>query len=40
LHIQECMRNGATEYFVKPHNMRDLIDLAKKMLDYCKNPVS
>jgi CheY-like chemotaxis protein len=36
LHIHECMINGATEYFVKPNNMRDLDKLAKKMLDYCK----
>lgn len=36
LHIHECMNSGATEYFVKPDNMPDLIKLAKKMLDYCE----
>jgi CheY-like chemotaxis protein len=37
LHISECKRNGATEYFVKPNNMAGFTELAKKMLNYCKN---
>jgi len=36
LHIHECMRNGATEYFVKPDNVKDLDILARKMLAFCK----
>jgi CheY-like chemotaxis protein len=36
-HINECMNNGATDYFVKPNNMGDLDSLARKMLAYCKN---
>ena len=36
LHKDECMNNGATEYFVKPNNMADLEKLAGKMLHYCK----
>jgi len=36
LHIHECMRNGATEYFVKPNSIRDLESLATKMLSFCE----
>ena len=36
-HIQQCKSNGATDYFVKPSNMKDLIYLAEKMLNYCRN---
>lgn len=36
LHIEECMSNGATEYWVKPNNMKDLDTLARKILDICK----
>ena len=34
-YIQNCMNNGASEYFVKPNNMSDFVKVAKKMLDYC-----
>jgi CheY-like chemotaxis protein len=34
-YINECMKNGATEYFVKPDNMTALATMAKKLLDYC-----
>jgi CheY-like chemotaxis protein len=37
LHIHECIRNGATEYFVKPNNLRDMDSIARKMLSFCKN---
>lgn len=37
LHQQECKANGASEYFVKPNTLRELDDLAKKMLAFC-NP--
>jgi CheY-like chemotaxis protein len=37
LHIHECISNGAAEYFVKPNNMDALKNVAKKMLDYCRN---
>ena len=36
LHIQECLSNGATDYLVKPNNMKDMDILAKKMLSFCK----
>lgn len=32
LHIHECINNGATEYIVKPNNMKDLHHLAVKLL--------
>lgn len=35
-YIHECLKNGAAEYFVKPDNVRDLANVAKKMLTYCK----
>ena len=35
-HINECMRNGATEYFVKPDNMKALYSIARKMLAFCR----
>ena len=37
MHIQECIRNGAKEYFVKPNNMRGFTEVARKMLSYCKS---
>jgi CheY-like chemotaxis protein len=36
IHIHECMTNGASEYYVKPNNLRELESLAKKMLSFCK----
>lgn len=36
-YIEECIRHGATEYFVKPHNLDDLTKIAKQMLNYCKS---
>jgi len=36
-YIDECMHNGATEYFVKPHSFEDLSKIAKRMLDFCDN---
>ena|SRR5690348_16116988 len=35
--IEECIHNGATEYFVKPGNLDDLLGIAKRMLEYCDN---
>jgi CheY-like chemotaxis protein len=32
LYKHECMRNGATEYFVKPGSMKELNALAKTMV--------
>ncbi|SHF19947.1 response regulator [Flavisolibacter ginsengisoli] len=32
IHMQECIKNGATEYFVKPNSMRELEELTDKML--------
>jgi len=36
LYKHECMRNGATEYFVKPGSMKELNALAKKMVGLCR----
>ena len=36
MHQYECMNNGASEYIVKPDNMKELNGLAKKLLTYCK----
>ena len=35
LHIQECMRNGAADYIVKPDNMRELYNMGEKLLAFC-----
>lgn len=40
LHVQECISNGATEYLVKPNNMKGLQALAKKLLAFCDFPQS
>ncbi len=37
LHIHECIANGATEYVVKPDNMKDLNALAQKLLNFCQS---
>lgn len=37
IHIHECKARGATDYLVKPNNMKDLISLAEKMLTYCQS---
>jgi CheY-like chemotaxis protein len=37
LHKRECMNNGATEYIVKPDNMKDLYIIAEKLLRLCGN---
>jgi CheY-like chemotaxis protein len=34
-YIQNCISNGASEYFIKPNNMGDFVKIAKKMLDHC-----
>jgi CheY-like chemotaxis protein len=40
LHIHECISNGATEYLVKPNNMKALQALATKLLTFCNSPQS
>ena len=35
IHIKECLKNGAKDYFVKPDNIRELEVLVKKMLSMC-----
>ncbi len=35
LHIKECLKNGATEYIIKPDNMRALWELGKRLLNFC-----
>jgi CheY-like chemotaxis protein len=37
LHMHECLANGATEYIVKPDNMKALMELAHKLLAMCKS---
>ena len=34
-HINESMNNGATGYFVKPNNMKELNRVGREMLSYC-----
>lgn len=34
-HIQECLRNGAMEYFVKPDSIKGFNKLATKFLAFC-----
>lgn len=36
-YIEECLNKGAVDFFVKPHNVDDLMEVAKKMLDYCRH---
>jgi CheY-like chemotaxis protein len=38
-YIHECLKNGAAEYLVKPNNMKDLVALASKMLNWCTKKV-
>lgn len=35
-YMEECISNGASEYFVKPRHLGELSHIAKKMLSYCK----
>jgi CheY-like chemotaxis protein len=35
LYRQECERKGARQYFYKPNNFSQVIEMAKKMLDFC-----
>ena len=34
LHIQECRKSGAIDYFIKPRTMQELSMIAEKILDY------
>lgn len=34
--IRECMNNGATDYLIKPDNIKDFDALAEKLLALCK----
>src|SRR5688500_9604582 len=36
VHIHECKINGASEYFVKPNNLKELDSLIINILDYCR----
>ena len=36
IHIHDCISNGASEYFVKPNNLKDLDKLVLRILEYCK----
>ncbi len=35
-HMRECLESGATDYFVKPNNMKEVDEVARKMLSYCQ----
>ncbi|MGZ5248534.1 MAG: response regulator, partial [Flavitalea sp.] len=35
-YIKECMEKGATSYFVKPASHRQLEEVAREMLAFCK----
>ncbi len=34
-HIHECLKNGATEYFIKPDSINSLRNLAQRLLALC-----
>ena len=34
---KSCLELGANDYFIKPSNVNDLIDLVRKMLSICTN---
>lgn len=36
MHKEYCLSIGADDYLVKPDNIRDIEQLARKMLQYCK----
>ncbi|MGZ5190398.1 MAG: response regulator [Flavisolibacter sp.] len=36
IHIHECINKGASEYFVKPNNLKELDALMLKILGYCR----
>jgi CheY-like chemotaxis protein len=36
IHANECIKNGAIDYFVKPDSMSEMEKLAKKLLELCK----
>jgi len=35
-HKEHCLRMGADAYLVKPDNIKDIENMARKMLQYCK----
>ncbi|RPD38614.1 response regulator [Chitinophaga barathri] len=36
-HVKLCLQKGALEYFVKPMQMSELAEIARRMLDLCEN---
>ena len=36
LHIHESKINGASDYFVKPNNLKELDSLVLRILEYCR----
>lgn len=37
IHMKECKDNGATDYFVKPTNMKDLNRVVEELMRYCNS---
>lgn len=37
--INECLKNGATEYIVKPNSMEGIHELARKLVSLAKKPL-
>ncbi|MBO9632040.1 MAG: response regulator [Chitinophagaceae bacterium] len=37
LHKEECLRNGATDYLIKPFHLQECYELAEKLLRLCRN---
>ena len=36
LHIEECLKNGASEYLIKPFHLQECYELAGKLLRLCR----
>lgn len=37
LHKEECLKNGATDYLIKPFHLKECYELAEKLLRLCRN---
>lgn len=37
LHMEECKRNGATDYLIKPFQLKEFYELAEKLVKLCRS---
>lgn len=37
LHKEECLKNGASEYMIKPFHLKECYELAGKLIKLCRN---